>query len=353
VAAKTSFLTQSQSGAEALRSRTAEIEHAVRVISHACCWAGSRNLLAEIRHSRWGRKIRAAIAGHDTPALFDSLIEALSYQGIADRVAYDYIKRHGGITWRDIEQSLSRRVSCPKLRSYWHYYDCRYQKSQATCAELNHISRCPAPAYNLRNGRLNQTAYSLFLFIRDIAGRDLVAWIDTQLGKQAEVMGSDRLAGMFEGLIGPLRNVHGISDKVIAMALSSILLAAPKNRPHWHEAGACLIAVDTLVHNFLHRTGILRRFAAEHSYGVACYRPGQCADIIQLVADRIDAREFGRRYPRCFPRFVQHAIWRYCAQQGQDICNGNRIDDSRRCQNTACRIHGICDRVALRGSLNI
>ena len=99
---------------------------------------------------------------------------------------------------------------------------------------------------------------------------------------------------MREALIGPLRNVHGISDKVIAMALSSILLAAPKNRPHWHEAGASLIAVDTLVHNFLHRTGILRRFAAEHAYGLACYRPGGCAEIIQAVADRIDAREFGR-----------------------------------------------------------
>ena len=258
------------------------------------------------------------------------------------------MERHGGITWRDIERSLSRRVSCPKLRSYWHYYDCRYQKSQATCAELNHISRCPVPAYNLRNGRLNQTAFALYLFIRDIANEDLVAWIDAQLGKQAGHTGSDRLARMREALIGPLRHVHGISDKVIAMALSSILLAAPKNRPHWHEAGASLIAVDTLVHNFLHRTGILRRLEAEHSYGFACYRPGGCAEIIQAVADRIDAREFGRGYPSYFPRFVQRAIWRYCAQQGEDICNGNRIDDARRCQNTGCRIHGFCDRVALR-----
>jgi hypothetical protein len=42
------------------------------------------------------------------------------------------------------------------------------------------------PAYNLRNGRLNQTAYALYLFIRDIAGCDLVAWIDAQLRKEAE-----------------------------------------------------------------------------------------------------------------------------------------------------------------------
>jgi len=30
--------------------------------------------------------------------------------------------------------------------------------------------RCPLPRHALRNGRLNQTVYSLFLFMRDVAG---------------------------------------------------------------------------------------------------------------------------------------------------------------------------------------
>jgi hypothetical protein len=217
----------------------------VRVIRSTCYLAGSRDLVREIRANASGRRIRAAIARRDTPALFDWLIEALSYQGIADHLAYDYMERHGRITWRDIEQSLSRSVSCSKLRSYWHYYDCRYQKSHATCAELDHISCCPVPTHNLRNGRLNQTAYSLFLFIRDIAGGDLVGWLDAQLCKAAEQTGLDRFARTREAMIDPLRHVHGISDKVIAMALSSLLLAAPKSRPHWHDAGSGLIAVDT------------------------------------------------------------------------------------------------------------
>ena len=38
----------------------------------------------------------------------------------------------------------------------------------------------PLPTHQLRNGRLNQMAYSLFLFIRDIADGDLVGWIDQQ-----------------------------------------------------------------------------------------------------------------------------------------------------------------------------
>jgi hypothetical protein len=93
-------------------------------------------------------------------------------------------------------------------------------------------------------------------------------------------------------LIEPLRQIYGVSDKVLTMALSSILLGAPKRMSRWIEVGGSMIAVDTLVHNFLHRTGILRRFDADHLYGPACYQPGGCADIIAAVADAIDARQF-------------------------------------------------------------
>jgi len=116
----------------------------------------------------------------------------------------------------------------------------------------------------------------------------------------------------------------------------------------WTEVGGSMIAIDTLVHNFLHRTGILHRFNAEHAYGAACYRLGGCADIIQAVAERLDARQFNASFPQTFPRFVQHAIWRYCSQSGLDVCNGNRIDDARRCTNMECRVRLMCDRVALR-----
>jgi hypothetical protein len=116
----------------------------------------------------------------------------------------------------------------------------------------------------------------------------------------------------------------------------------------WIEVGGSMIAIDTLVHNFLHRTGILHRFNANHTYGLACYRAGGCADIIQAVATHIDARQFNASLPKTCPRFVQHAIWRYCSLSGLDLCNGNRIDDSDRCENKDCRLRLTCDRVALR-----
>ena len=74
-------------------------------------------------------------------------------------------------------------------------------------------------------------------------------------------------------MLDPLKEVYGVSDKILMMALSVLFLGAPSRRRRWLEVGGSMIAVDTLVHNFLHRTGILHRFRADHAYGVACYRP--------------------------------------------------------------------------------
>jgi hypothetical protein len=68
------------------------------------------------------------------------------------------------------------------------------------------------------------------------------------------------------------------------MALSELLLGADLKQERWLTTGASLIVIDTLVHNWLHRTGILAELGAEHAYGPGCYRPGGCAEIIEQVA---------------------------------------------------------------------
>jgi hypothetical protein len=111
-----------------------------------------------------------------------------------------------------------------------------------------------------------------------------------------------------------------------------------------------MIAVDTLIHNYLHRTGTLRRFGAEHRYGPACYGPSGCAEILEGLARRIDAREFCPEGPACFPRYVQFAIWRFCAAGELDVCNGKRIDDWHTCENAHCPASNDSDRVVLRSA---
>ena len=323
------------------------LAYAVRLVHATCCLAGSASYLDDVRADLQWRGIIRAVRDHDTPALFDWLIETLSFQGISDSVASGYMERHGTVRWSDIADALSRSPSCPKLGGYWRFYGCQFHKGSNTCSELDHIDACPLPRHPLRNGRLNQMAYSLFLFMRDVADDDFVGWIDRQLGS-ADSQGPDRLGALREAIIGPLRNVYGVADKVLAMAMSYLLLSAGKRRPLWLEVGATFVAVDTLVHNFLHRTGILRRLSADHPYGHGCYQPGGCASIISVLAAHIDTRQFNPALPATFPRFVQSAIWRYCAENGLDICNGNRIDDDTRCDNTHCQLFRRCDRIALR-----
>jgi hypothetical protein len=296
--------------------------------------------------------VRAVALGH-TPPIFDWLLTTFSLQGISNSVAQDYMDKHGTASWSDIEASLRNAPSCPRLRSYWHYTACRYDKTSFTCSEPDHIDACPVPGPHLRNGRLNQTAYSLFLFVRDLADGDLVGWIDGQLESAQGVSGAELEAVRQEALIGPLRNVYGVSDKVLMMALSTLLIGARKQRPMWFETGKAMIAVDTLVHNFLHRTGILQGCGTPHTYGAACYRRGGCAEIIRAVSDRIDARTLNRAFPQTFPRFVQNAIWRFCAGDGLNLCNGNRVDDRQACQISYCHLYQKCSRIPLKRPKNI
>jgi hypothetical protein len=327
---------------------TSNHRRAIQLVRRICEVAGSSTLIedARVRLARHG--VIAAIRRHDTPVIFDWLIEVLSYQEVSDRIAFSYMEQHGRVRWHDIATALADEPSCPKLEYYWAFDSCGYRKTSRLCAEPEQLPVCPLPRHNLRNDRLNQTAYSLFLFMRDLADGDNVGWIDDQLAGVESVLSSDRPAPLRQALLEPLGYVYGISNKVLAMALSELLLAGDAERPVWIEAGTAMIAVDTLVHNFLHRTGILRDFRAEHPYGPRCYAPGGCAAIIEHVAGRIDARRFNPAFPANFPRFVQHAIWRFCAEAGLNRCNGRRIKDRAPWAQTDCPVFARCARIPLK-----
>lgn len=325
--------------------------HALRVTAPALAIAPP-TFLDDLRANLVAEGVRDAVARHETAPIFDWWQRLIPLQGISDAAAFAHLDTHGIASWADITARLASTPSCPKLRSYWHFADCGYRKSSGTCAEPWHQPRCPLPTHPLRKGSLNRASYGLHLFIRDVCTGDLVGWLDQRLA-DADPSGSapTRAAALRDAVLEPLAAVHGLGKKVMSMMLADLLLAGDPERGRWVSAGAGMIAVDTLVHNFLHRTGILRRFGAEHAYGDACYRPGGCVSLLEGLALRIDAREVNPDSPAYFPRFVQHAIWRFCAGGIMDICNGNRIDDRTRCGNRHCPASRACDRVCLLARL--
>lgn len=305
--------------------------------------------LDDISASLSAAGIQEAVARHDFAPIFDWLLTLFQLQGISDAVAFSYAAKHRQVRWSDIEAALIDDPACHRLKSYWHFSGCRYQKSAYTCSEPHLLHCCPVPRLPLRNGHLNQVAFGLFLLIRDIAQGDFVRWIDDRLEQADPGEGHPHRATVLrESLLSPLTNIYGVGPKLWSMVLADMLLAGDPKRECWRAAGASFLAIDSLVHNMLHRTGVLSRFDAEHEIGPACYAPGGCANLIEGLAQRIDARAFNPAFPVVFPRFIQHSLWRFCAADGLDICNGNRIDDTAPCRNSYCPAFDCCDRIPLR-----
>jgi hypothetical protein len=313
------------------------------LVESVCGYAGSLSFLDDVREAAKRSGITRAVSNRDTPAIFDWLVTAFSFQGVSDQVARSYLNKHGGVTWHEITSGLAVKSPCPLTASYWHFDGCRYDKGSVTCSHPDLIDSCSLARHPLRNGRLNQMAYSLYLFIRDIAKNDIVGWIDQRLAAaETEIVKLGLLSrARTESIIGPLRNIYGVSDKILTMALSELMIGS--GRPTWLQVGTEMIAIDTLVHNFLHRTGILDECGMPHPYGIRCYQEKGCAHIIHALAQQIDASRFNPKYPEIFPRFIQHAIWRFCAADGLAICNGNRLDDRHGCEFRSCQLYSICE----------
>jgi hypothetical protein len=332
-----------------LRSPASDLEYAIGLVSEVCARSGEPDLIADIRRSFRKQGLSGAIREHDSDAIFDWMVEAISYQGISDHVAASYIEQHGSVSAYELRQGLSRQGLCPKLKAYWRFEGCGYRKAAGSCNAPQRYLRCPLPRHDLRNGSLNQAAYSLYLFMRDVADGDFVGWIDQRLDAADQPSSPLRAQLLRDAVVGPLLNIHGVSHKVVHMALASLLLADGR-RKRWQLAGSAMVAIDTLVHNWLWRTGIMQRLGTPHSYGSVCYGAGGCEEIINLISRHIDARGFNVGFPAVFPRFVQKAIWVFCAASGSNQCNGNTIDDSERCKLSDCPLFEACDRIRLGSS---
>ena len=235
-----------------------------------CGLAGRPQLIGEVRRDLGRAGVLEAVRTHDTAALYNWMSRGIAYQGISDYVAHAYMEEHGSVTWDQVQQSLMGRLLCQKLRSHWAFHRCGYNKTNGTCNEQKNLDSCPLPLPTLRNGRLNQSAFSLYLFMRDVAGGDFVKWLDTTIVTvQAE---TENIDATRSALLDRLQYLFGLSNKMLTMILSDLLIGAARDRRHWLEVGASMIVVDTLVHNFLHRTGILQRHGASHLYGPLLWR---------------------------------------------------------------------------------
>ena len=323
-------------------------DHCLRVVRPVLLLAPT-TYLDDIRGRLTADGVQDAVTLHDTARIFDWIVKLIDRQGISNSAAISFAASHGSACWDNVHNALAHRPCCSKLKSWWHFEECGYRKQARSCARTDLLPMCPLPRVPARKGALNQAAFGLALFIRDVCSGDIVAWIDERLALHDPGQNESARGPLIRSaLLDPLINIAGTGPKVWSMILAELLLGADPQRERWVATGASFVAVDSLVHAFFHRTGTLRRLDAEHPYGPACYAPGGCADVIGEIAARSDAREFNAEFPACFPRWVQFASWWFCAAGGWSICNSNQVDDRRPCEQAFCPAFPFCDKMAIK-----
>jgi hypothetical protein len=143
------------------KARVSSVDRTIRLVRRICRAAGRPTLIDDSRVALARHCVIAAVQRHGTPAIFNWLIDALSYQGVSDSIAYSYMEQHGRVRWQYINAALREQPHCENLKGYWLFEHCNNRKSTDSCAHPEHRTYCPLPRHDLRNGRLNQTAYAI------------------------------------------------------------------------------------------------------------------------------------------------------------------------------------------------
>ena len=276
---------------------------------------------------------------HKSIKLYQYFLEAFLHSGGGDRSNLNYYHNQKyKPTFNRVKHAL-QAAQCPKLASFETFRGCGYRKTTNNCAEPAFLKSCPLPRFDMKRGPLNEMAFSLYFFLRDVCRRDFYTFVTQHFG-EGELSGG-AINERLQAFIGKVTTIANVGPKLAHMALAWLFLTRYSGWDY-RRVGEQMIAVDSLVHTFLHRTGILANYGADHAYGARCHADTGCLGVIHDLSRRIDCREFNPTLPANFPRFIQYHIWAYCGQGGENICNLNKCKPGK--PNPACvlRQQGLC-----------
>src|SRR6267154_6699678 len=86
--------------------KPSSFRRAIRLVRRICQVAAAHSLIDDSRVGLARHGVIAAVRRHDTPVIFDWLLDLVSYQGVSDSIAYSYMEQHGRVRWRDIAGGL-------------------------------------------------------------------------------------------------------------------------------------------------------------------------------------------------------------------------------------------------------
>ncbi len=152
--------------------------------------------------------IKDALDGRNAK-LYKNLIGGFKYVGGSDYVNETvWEQMNPKPTYHRLKEDL-KAPKCPKLHSFTNFNNCGYSKSKRTCNEPQFFSKCPLPRYNMRNGKLNQMVFSVYLFLRDRCDGDFPSFVKGIFGspQQQEKLSEEELRAAIGNFVGELDQI--------------------------------------------------------------------------------------------------------------------------------------------------
>jgi len=276
----------------------------------------------------------------DSKEIFKSLILYGQFQGIADKNAFSYLERHSSINEIADFDTLKEGVKdspCPALKSFSAFRNCDYKKSEHNCRYGREFG-CILKELDCRKGSINIMIGSAFLFLKEYYQESMVNFIKE--GAKHE----DKKFFYTRELL-KIRNIGPQTASLFLTDLFNPFFFGYKVKGIDHND---FIVIDTLVHNFFHRTGILKALGREHNYNSEfCHTEEYCKGIILEIAQKVDIRDLleDDNFQAFEPRLIQLCIWLQCADEGRKCGGGVCNEKGPFCND--CNVELMCDKLMI------
>ncbi len=119
---------------------------------------------------------------HKSIKLYQYFLESFLLSGGGDQSNQNYYNNQKyKPTFNRVKRAL-QAAQCPKLTSFEAFKGCGYRKTTNNCTEPAFRGSCPLPRFDMKRGALNQMAFSLYFFRRDVCRRDFYTFVTHHFG---------------------------------------------------------------------------------------------------------------------------------------------------------------------------
>ena len=148
---------------------------------------------------------------HKSIMLYQYFLEAFLHSGGGDRSNQNYYHNQKYKPSFNRIKNAVKTAQCPKLASFETFKGCGYRKMTNNCSEPAFVKSCPLPRFDMKRGPLNEMAFSLYFFLRDVCRGNFYAYVRGHFGEGQ--LADEAVSELLQSFIEKITTIANVSPK--------------------------------------------------------------------------------------------------------------------------------------------